>query len=85
MLWKIFYKERALKDLQKMPEAWKQKLLIAIENLQTDPFQGKKLQGQLSGIYSLRIWPYRILYEVYKKEIIIVVLHIGHRQGIYKN
>lgn len=85
MPWKIFYKERARKDLQKIPTAWRQKLLAAIENLQTDPFQGKKLQGQLSGIYSLRIWPYRILYEVYKKKIIIVVLHIGHRQGVYKN
>lgn len=73
-----------MKDLKNIPAVFGKKLLRAIELLKTDPFRGKKLQGRLSGIYSLRVWPYRILYEVHRQEILVIVLHIGQRQGVYK-
>ena len=84
MQFKILYKERAIKDLKKLPQLWQNKLLSAIEFLKTDPFGGKKLRGKLFGAYSLRVWPYRILYEIDHDKIIVIVLHIGHRQGVYK-
>lgn len=49
-----------------------------------DPFIGKKLEGRFEGAYSYRVWPYRIIYRVYKNLLIVVVVHVGHRQGVYK-
>ncbi len=37
------------------------KKLLALEQ---SPYEGKKLNGELGGIRSLRAWPYRILYEI---------------------
>lgn len=58
----------------------KKKLML----LEQEPTVGKKLTGELSGIRSLRAWPYRILYEINEKEQRIEVHKIAHRQGVYQ-
>ncbi|MBU4299512.1 type II toxin-antitoxin system RelE/ParE family toxin [Patescibacteria group bacterium] len=35
------------------------------------------------GAYSYRVWPYRIIYRIYKNLLLIIVIRIGHRQGVY--
>ena len=52
--------------------------------LSKDPFSGKKLEGELKGKYSIRAWPYRIVYQILKNELIVLVVDIGHRQGVYR-
>lgn len=80
----IQYTERALKSLGKIPEKWKKRILKVIDGLEKNPFQGKRLQGEFQGMFSMRVWPYRILYIVQKEKITILILDIGHRQNIYK-
>lgn len=58
----------------------RKKLLLLEEN----PTAGKKLTGELSGIRSLRAWPYRIIYEINEKEKRVAVHKIAYRQGVYK-
>ncbi|MBP9850444.1 MAG: type II toxin-antitoxin system RelE/ParE family toxin, partial [Candidatus Peribacteraceae bacterium] len=36
------------------------------------------------GKYTLRVWPYRIIYKFEKQQLTVYVLEIGHRQGVYK-
>lgn len=49
-----------------------------------DPFSGKKLMGELEGYYSARVWPYRVIYQVLKKEQAILVRKIEDRKDVYK-
>lgn len=58
----------------------KRKLLLLAE----DPFSGKKLEGELNERYSLRAWPYRIIYKINRQNKRIEVSTILHRQGAYK-
>jgi addiction module RelE/StbE family toxin len=60
-------------------------VLQALEGLRREPLHGKKLQGQLAGLYSLRVWPYRIIYQVSHKTITILVVAIGQRKDVYQN
>jgi addiction module RelE/StbE family toxin len=78
---KLFYKPQALKQLKKLPKSEARKVLKKLEKLPDDPFVGKPLKGEFEGLMSLRAWPYRIIYEVRKKEI---VYSVSHRQGVYK-
>jgi addiction module RelE/StbE family toxin len=55
----------------------------ALEGLREDPYAGKKLQGELYGLYSLRVWPYRIIYMVEKRIITVTVVAIGQRKDVY--
>ena len=51
--------------------------------LATSPYAGKKLGGEFAGIYSLRAWPYRILYSINEQEKRVEIHKIKHRQGAY--
>lgn len=79
---KLGYRPKTLKQLKKLPKREKRKVISKIETLATNPYQGKPLKGEYQGIYSLRAWPYRILYEIQSEQIIIY--SVEHRQGAYK-
>ncbi len=72
------------KKLKKLPKAKQSAVLKAIKELEKDPFLGKPLSGELAGRFSVRVWPYRIIYKIEKNRLVVIVLNIGHRQGVYK-
>lgn len=78
----LYYKPQVIKQLKKLPLAEKRKVIKKLEFLVPDPLSGKQLKGELTGLYSLRVWPYRIIYAVEGKSIIIY--SVAHRQGVYK-
>jgi mRNA interferase RelE/StbE len=80
----LYFKHVAKKQLNRLPR--KQKIYIseAIERLKQDPYCGNKLEGDLAGVYSMRVWPYRVLYEIHKDRVLVIIVNIGHRQGAYK-
>lgn len=80
----IRYTEKALKTLRKIEKNWQIRIMKAIDGLAKNPYRGKKLQGELQGLFSLRVWPYRVIYLIEKQKVTVVILDIGHRQNIYK-
>ncbi len=84
MVYQILLRKIVEKTLENLPKKDATKIALAINSLQDDPFLGKRLEGELLGFYSLRVWPYRIIYEIKKKELIIFIIKIGHRKDIYK-
>lgn len=85
MAWEIKFKKKAEKNLDKISAQYQGKILAALPEIAKNPFGGKKLDGELAGLYSYRVWPYRIIYKIYKKILVIVIIRIGHRgQGVYK-
>jgi mRNA interferase RelE/StbE len=82
-MYKIILSRLAEKDLNKINKIDKPHIFSALFDLRKEPFSGKKLKGKLQNCYSLRVSNYRIIYKIYKKEIEILVIRIGERQGIY--
>lgn len=74
----------SLKQYERLPKSEKAKIRKKLYALEQSPYSGKKLMGELKGIYSLKVWPYRILYEINEVEKRIEVYKIAHRQGVYK-
>jgi len=81
---KILLSRAAEKDLDKVDNKHKPHVFAALFDLRKNPYSGKKLKGKFQEYYSLRAGLYRIIYRVYKKELNILVIRIGHRQGVYK-
>lgn len=42
------------------------------------------LKGDLAGLYKLRESDYRIIYELIRKEKVIIIHSIGHRRDVYQ-
>lgn len=85
MQYQVRYEPKAVKQQNKIPHKDVLRIQEAVSRLQYNPFIGKKLKGELSSQYSLRVWPYRIIYEVFTSYLVVIVLRIAHRQGVYKN
>jgi mRNA interferase RelE/StbE len=58
------------------------------EELEKDPFHGpniKRLKGRSQELlYRYRIGDYRVLYEVFEKEVIVLIVKIAPRGDVYK-
>lgn len=80
---KLYLTPQAQKDIKEIPKneliKIKRKLLL----IEQRPYNGKKLVGRLTGLFSLRAWPYRIIYLINKKHEVWIV-HVMHRQEGYK-
>jgi mRNA interferase RelE/StbE len=50
-----------------------------IENMKPEP-----LKGDLAGFFKLREGDYRVIYEILRKEHLVVIHSVGHRSTIYK-
>lgn len=81
---KVYFTPNTQKILHKLKdEKLERKIMDAKSKLEQNPIAGKKLTGKLEGQYSLRIWPYRIIYFInHKKDVIIT--DIGHRKDVYR-
>ena len=80
----VILSQNARKQYEHLPTSEQAKIKKKLFALKQNPSAGKKLTGELSGICSLRAWPYRILYEINKAKARIEVHKIAHRQGVYK-
>ncbi len=83
MVYIVRIKPSAKKELDRIPEQYGKRVRAALLWLTENPFVGKKLHGEYEGYYTLRVWPYRIIYVIERNELIITVIRIGHRQGVY--
>jgi len=80
----VYFSREARKIFDKLKDKkLKVRITQAIKKLSPDHKVGTKLQGKLERTYSIRVWPYRILYE-FTKEKGIIITDIGHRKVIYR-
>jgi mRNA interferase RelE/StbE len=80
----VHVRNKARKNLAKIPKHFRDRILAALVRLWNDPYLGEPLLGEYKGRYSLHIHPYRVIYQISKKKLIIWVLRIDHRGAAYK-
>lgn len=77
-------KNSVKKELRKVNRSHKWRISNALRALGYNPYIGKALEGDLARKYCIRVWPYRILYEINKKDLVVIVVSVKHRQNAYK-
>jgi mRNA interferase RelE/StbE len=84
MSYEVNIKKSAQKSLAKISQPYKIRIIESIRNLSDQPRQPgcKKLSAR--DAWRIRVSDYRIIYEIDDKELIILVVHIGHRNEVYK-
>jgi mRNA interferase RelE/StbE len=83
-MYNIVLSRHAAKALEKATPAMRRRLIAALEKLKAKPHSGKKLRGELAGLFSLRIGGMRAVYGLDADKKVVVVLAIGQRGDIYK-
>ncbi|HSB05878.1 MAG TPA: type II toxin-antitoxin system RelE/ParE family toxin [Thermodesulfobacteriota bacterium] len=76
----------AQKELASLPKTIQIRIGKKIDSLQTNPTpQGVKLlKGKEREAYRVRVGDYRILYQIKKDVLTVLVIKIGHRSEVYR-
>ena len=83
--YKILFSRTAQKDYKSIKDAKLLKRINTIlDDLQTNPFMGKPLQGEFEGLRSVKTFSFRLIYEIDKNILTITVLKIQHRKESYR-
>ena len=83
-MFKVQFKKSVEKDLKALPKSDQKRTLDQIGKvLAKDPYQGKALSGEFKGLHRWRTGRIRVIYEIQKEVLIILVLKIGHRKDVY--
>jgi len=84
-MYHVEYTPRAIKALRSLPANWRTRIVDKIDALALNPFAPnnnvKKLRGREG--YRLRVGDWRILYDIDEGKIILLVIDIGARGGVY--
>jgi len=85
-MYAIELKPQAQKFIEKQPRKVQRQLVARIEALQKDlrPPQSKLLHSDKQ-IYCVRSGDYRIIYQIKKDRLLILVAKAGNRKDVYKN
>ena len=81
MTYEVLFSDLALKQLRKLDQEMKQRIIATIERIRIRPDEYvRKLVGDDG--YRLRVGNYRVILDLDKEKLIILVLRIGHRRNV---
>lgn len=82
-MYNLIFRGPAKKFIKKLNKKEQKDILNKIKKLKSNPELGKRLSGNLYGLWKLRFDKYRILYKIKHQELIIYILDIDHRKRVY--
>lgn len=82
---RIEWKQSAKKELKKLPDQARHRILAAVEGLQEDPRPpgSKKLVG-VEQTYRLRVGDYRIIYSFHAPALCVEIIRVADRKVAYR-
>lgn len=83
--YEVRWSAAAGRELRAIPADPRRRILIAVLSLADDPFlPGSRKLKDGAAEYRLRVGDYRVLYDVYRTEVVVQVLRVGHRREVYR-
>ncbi len=82
-MYRLVVSPKAQKELKKLKKTDEIPVKLALEEIKEDPLLGKPLDRDLTGKFSCRFGPFRIIYKVNQKDKVVNILSVGHRETVY--
>jgi mRNA interferase RelE/StbE len=83
-MYQLTVTDKAKKELKKLPIPEQKRVILMLRKIRENPKIGKRMEGVYQKLFTVRFWPYRILYEVSHEKIVVTVVRIGHRKDVYQ-
>ncbi|HPF59119.1 MAG TPA: type II toxin-antitoxin system RelE/ParE family toxin [Candidatus Competibacteraceae bacterium] len=81
--YELAFKKSVAKDLRSIPKDDVGRILKRIEALRDDPRGEGCVKLSAQERYRVRQGVYRIIYEIYDNELVVMVVKVGHRSAVY--
>ncbi len=82
--YRLSFKRSVTKDFRSIPPEDVQRILSCIDALAAEPRPPgcQKLTGQER--YRVRVGRYRVVYEIQDEVLLVIVVAVAHRKGVYR-
>ena len=82
-MYEIIFSQKAKKQLLKLEKVIQERIISALERIRIRPeVYITKLVGDPG--YKLRVGDYRVIMDIDKDNLLILVIKVGHRRNIYE-
>lgn len=83
--YRIQWKQSAKKELRKLPDQARRRILKAVEGLKNDPHPSgsKKLVG-VEQAFRIRIGDYRVIYSLFPSALYVEIIRVADRKEAYR-
>lgn len=83
MMYVVILAKTVEKQLDKLPNDVAARILKKLTTLELNPRSSdtKKLKG--CNAYRVRVGDYRVIYEIHDRQLLVIVIQVGHRRDIY--
>ena len=85
-MYKVQYRASATKMLRRMPRNVAKTVIRKIDQFAVSPYAPNNNVTRLKGEkgYRLRVGDWRVLYEIHDDVLVIEIIKIGPREGVYR-
>ncbi len=82
MTFEVVWSQSAIKQLKKLDRSVAKRIVDAVDKLHLDPH---KVVNRIvnSPYFRLRVGDYRLMVDIQRKELRVLVLKVGHRKSVY--
>lgn len=82
--YRLLIKPSAAKEIESLPKQDRGRIVAKITSLSRDPKPPSCEKLSWHDQYRLRQGNHRILYEIQDRDLIVVVVKVGHRRDVYR-
>jgi mRNA interferase RelE/StbE len=79
---RIRWERRAVREVAAVPKRDRGRIVAAVEGLREDPHKGSVMSADWKGFRRLRVGSYRVIYAYQGRDLMISVIHVGHRREV---
>jgi mRNA interferase RelE/StbE len=85
LAYRVEFTPRAARDFKSLDGSVRGRITQRIDSLANNPYPSgiKKIEGE-EELYRLRVGDYRILYQVKKQRLLVLIVRMGHRRDVYR-
>lgn len=88
MSWAYQFDERAFKELRKLGTQAQREIIFYLDQRSSGEGEprrfGKGLKADLVGLWRYRVGDYRVLCQITDRELLVLVVAVGHRRNVYE-
>ena len=84
MRWRLIITPRVQSSLRAFPPEAKRYIREALDEIRKDPWVGKPLRDELAGLHSFRTRRFRVIYQIQRHVVTVVVIAVGPRKTVYE-
>ena len=82
-MYELIFDEVAIDKLEKLPKDIRKRIFAKLRSTKEDPFHFfERLEGRQE--YKLRVGDYRVIADIVREKVLILVIYVDHRKNVYK-